>query len=76
MKGTLHAHRHASLSFQVSSDEASVAAALASIDSACVSLGVVGAAHQDSASKFVKFIRRDPALLIRTQAYAPAVLAF
>jgi hypothetical protein len=53
-----------------------VAAALASIDSACVSLGVVGAAHQDSASKFVKFIRRDPALLIRTQAYAPAVLAF
>ena len=50
-------------------------AALGHIDRACAELGVVGAASQDGASKFVQFIRRDPALLKRTTAFAPAVLA-
>lgn len=55
-------------------DSGSIERSLACIDSALNHLGVAGAPSQDSASKFVKFIQRDPELLRRTQLFAPAVL--
>mmetsp|Transcript_35730 Transcript_35730/g.48269 ORF Transcript_35730/g.48269 Transcript_35730/m.48269 type:complete len:295 (-) Transcript_35730:674-1558(-) len=59
----------------LSDDDDAVLAALASIDSACEALGVIGAANQDRASKFVQFILEDPELLERTMLFCPAVLA-
>ena len=54
--------------------EDQVPKALERIESAMMKLGVVGVKNQDSASKFVKFIRLDSELLQRTMKYAPAIL--
>mmetsp|Transcript_60444 Transcript_60444/g.118462 ORF Transcript_60444/g.118462 Transcript_60444/m.118462 type:complete len:362 (+) Transcript_60444:133-1218(+) len=55
-------------------DDSSVSQAVALVEQACASLGVVGAPNQDRASKFVKFILLDPALVERTLKFAPAIL--